>query len=137
MLRGLGYRYAISFNQRAAIPNLIPISRAYSGSGKINDPLAPHETPEYLSFVHMVLFFQPIDDSSETYLVDVGCGGNGPSRPILLSCDPHNVVMGVSPTEKHRLTRGSRPQSSLGQCCFPCPLGRFTIAELRTGKFWP
>lgn len=87
--------------------------RAYSGSGKINDPLAPHETPEYLSFVHMVLFVQPIDDSSETYLVDVGCGGNGPSRPILLSCDPHNVVMGVSPTEKHRLTRGSRPQSSL------------------------
>lgn len=94
MLRGLGYR-------------------AYSGSGKINDPSAPHETPKYFSFVHMVLFVQPMNDCSDTYLVDVGCGGNGLSRPILLSCDPHNVVTGVSPTEKHRLTRGSRPQSSL------------------------
>ncbi|KAK0192994.1 arylamine N-acetyltransferase 1 [Armillaria mellea] len=79
MLRGLGYR-------------------AYSGSGKINDPSAPARNSQ-------VLF--PMDDCSDTYFVDVGCGGNGLSRPILLSCDPHNVVMG------HRLTRGSRPQSSL------------------------
>ncbi|KAK0458045.1 uncharacterized protein EV420DRAFT_1643389 [Desarmillaria tabescens] len=64
MLKGLGYR-------------------VYSGSGKIKESSTPRETPEYLSFVHMVLVVQPIGDFNDTYLVD------------------------------HRLTRGSRAEPSL------------------------
>ncbi|KIY73400.1 cysteine proteinase [Cylindrobasidium torrendii FP15055 ss-10] len=77
--------------------------RVYSGAARINEAERPGIDPEkYTSFVHMVLFVQPGEDT-KTYIMDVGCGGSGPSQPILLSANPANVTMGVSPTEHHRL----------------------------------
>lgn len=70
--------------------------------------------PNYTSLVHMVIFVQPLENSNITYLVDVGCGGSGPTRPILLSDVVDNIVMGTSPTERHRLTRGAHPDSIVG-----------------------
>jgi arylamine N-acetyltransferase len=54
-------------------------------------------------------------DGNVTYLVDVGCGGSGPTMPILLSDVEENVVMGTAPTEKHRLRRGIFPESAIGK----------------------
>lgn len=62
----------------------------------------------------MVIFVQPVKDSNETYVVDVGFGASGLARPILLSDAESNVVMGTNPTEQHRLTRGAHPSSGLG-----------------------
>jgi len=66
----------------------------------------------------MVIFVQPIIDSNETYLVDVGFGGLNLAQPILLSNAETNVVLGSAPPAGHRLTRGSHPSSSLGKA--PC-----------------
>ncbi|KIY73402.1 cysteine proteinase [Cylindrobasidium torrendii FP15055 ss-10] len=76
--------------------------RVYSGAARVNAGERPDVPVNYTSIVHMVLFVQPGDDTT-TYVVDVGFGGVGPSLPILLSSDPSNVVMGVSPTEHHRV----------------------------------
>lgn len=74
----------------------------------------PKAVPEYTGLTHMVIFVQPGEESNVTYLVDVGCGGSGPTTPILLSAAEDNVVMGTTPTEKHRLRRGTHPDSSIG-----------------------
>lgn len=91
---------------------------AYSGAARINEAEGQDVPPNFTPFVHMVLFVQP-GDENVTYLMDVGCGGSGPSQPILLSCDADNVVMGISPTEHHRLVRSpsTRPESGLGKIC--------------------
>ncbi|KAF8999491.1 arylamine N-acetyltransferase 1 [Cyathus striatus] len=93
MLRGLGYR-------------------AYVVSARVNEA-GPHDPRNYTALTHMVVLVQPHADSNKTYLVDVGFGANGLARPILLSDSEDNVVIGVTPTEKHRLTRGALPSSSL------------------------
>ena len=59
----------------------------------------------------MIIFVQPEEDSNVTYLVDVGFGGFGLTRPILLSED--SVIFGTTPTEQHRLARRARDDSSL------------------------
>lgn len=62
----------------------------------------------------MMLFVQPIPDSNETYVVDVGFGGSNLARPILLSDENEWGIPGAAPPERHRLIRGAHPSSSLG-----------------------
>ncbi|GLB33556.1 putative N-acetyltransferase [Lyophyllum shimeji] len=87
--------------------------RAYTGAARINIAEKASDTPVYTAFSHMIIFVQPGADSNETYLVDVGCGGSGLTRPILLSDAEDNVVIGTTPTEMHRLRRGAHPASRL------------------------
>ncbi|KXN87906.1 Arylamine N-acetyltransferase [Leucoagaricus sp. SymC.cos] len=95
MLRGLGYR-------------------AYPGLGRVNENGDPKMLPEFSGCSHMVIFVQLGEESNATYIVDVGCGGSGPTMPILLSDAEDNIVMGTTPTEKHRLRREEFPGSSIG-----------------------
>ncbi|KAL0566639.1 hypothetical protein V5O48_015369 [Marasmius crinis-equi] len=91
MIRGLGYR-------------------AYSSSGRINT--APGDAPpNFLAFVHMVLFIQPIEGSNVTYFVDAAGGGSSLTQPMLLG--DGESVLGATPSEKHTLIRTSRTESSL------------------------
>ncbi|KAJ3986138.1 hypothetical protein F5890DRAFT_1505985 [Lentinula detonsa] len=84
--------------------------RVYSGSGRINT--APADSPpKFLSFVHEVLFVQPIQGSNITYVVDAGGGGSCMTRPILLKNGAK--VMGATPSEWHTLVRTGRVESSL------------------------
>lgn len=94
MLRGLGYR-------------------AYPGLARVNLHAPNSNTVAYTPLLHMILFVQPIADSNETYLVDVGFGITNITQPILLSNADTNIVWGAVPPERHRLTRGSDPSSSL------------------------
>ncbi|KDQ51843.1 hypothetical protein JAAARDRAFT_40667 [Jaapia argillacea MUCL 33604] len=93
MLRGLGYR-------------------AYPSAGRVNKSPPYLKHPNYEPMSHMIIFVQPIVNSNQTYLVDAGFGGSGPSRPILLSDATDNVVKGTAPPEEHRLTRGPHPDCS-------------------------
>jgi len=94
MLRGLGFR-------------------AYSGAGRVNTSPPKSGIVDYTAIAHMVLFVQPIADSNETYLVDVGFGGTNLAQPILLSNAETNVVRGTVLPDRHRLTRGAHPSSCL------------------------
>ncbi|KAK1232758.1 hypothetical protein PQX77_004083 [Marasmius sp. AFHP31] len=97
MLRGLGYRVC-------------------AAHGRINKTfMKPGASPEFTPQTHMVLLVQPIPESNTTYLVDVGFGGSGTVRPLLLSDADDSVVDGATPTEKHRLRKGVLPGSSTGQ----------------------
>ncbi|KAJ7579682.1 hypothetical protein C8J56DRAFT_834383 [Mycena floridula] len=87
--------------------------RAYSGGARVNTTMDSTKPPVYTQLGHMILFVQPSAESNLTYLVDAGFGGSGPARPILLSDASDNIVMGSTPTELHRLTRGTRADSSL------------------------
>jgi arylamine N-acetyltransferase len=80
---------------------------------------------KYSHLVHMFIFVQPIADSNETYVVDVGFAATALSQPILLSNAETNVVWGAIPPERHRLTRGSHPLSSLGKILWPIILRIF------------
>ena len=51
------------------------------------------------------------NSEAATYLVDVGFGGTGLARPILLRTG--QTVPGCAPPEEHRLVRGMHPESSL------------------------
>ena len=75
--------------------------------------MKPGVPPQFTPTTHMVLLVQPVENSNATYMVDVGFGGNCPVRPILLN--EGEVVMGSTPTERHRLRRGKLPESSLGK----------------------
>ncbi|KAH9840855.1 cysteine proteinase [Rhodofomes roseus] len=122
MLRGLGYR-------------------AYAAAGRVlvppPPPAPPSAPPVYSAPHHLVLLVQPHNPSSPlgnvTYMVDVGFGGTGPVRPILLAdgsasnqqrtaddgeLDEECVtnggwVWGTYPPERHRLVCGALPGSSL------------------------
>lgn len=63
--------------------------------------------------LHTLIFVQPTAKGNETYLLDFGFGKIGPCRPILLSDSKDNIVWGCSPPERHRLTLGVNPASSL------------------------
>ncbi|KAJ8082770.1 hypothetical protein PM082_008626 [Marasmius tenuissimus] len=90
--------------------------RVYAAQGRINKTfMKPGASPEFTPQQHMVLFVQPVPESNTTYLVDVGFGGSGIVRPMLLSDADDNVVDGATPTEKHRLRKGVLPGSSTGQ----------------------
>ena len=82
----------------------------------------------------MIIFVQPIVDSNETYVVDVGFGRNNLSQPILLSNAETNVVWGAVPPERHRLTRGSHPSSSLGEILLFMCISVFRLNYLHTLK---
>ncbi|KAJ7048239.1 hypothetical protein C8F01DRAFT_1193555 [Mycena amicta] len=81
--------------------------RVYSGSGRIN-PQPAGEAPNFHAFVHMVVFVQPVEGSNVTYVADVA---SGLVSPILLA--DGEIVEGTSPTERHRLIRAGRTDSSL------------------------
>lgn len=66
-----------------------------------------------MAATHLVILVQPIADSNQTYLSDVGFGSSCVQRPILLSNHPDNVIYGLSETERHRLTWSPREDSSL------------------------
>ncbi|KDQ51844.1 hypothetical protein JAAARDRAFT_198720 [Jaapia argillacea MUCL 33604] len=93
MLRGLGYR-------------------AYASVARVNKSPPHLKDPNYQPMSHMILFIQPIVNSNQTYVVNVGFGGSGLARPILLSDAADNIVQGTAPPEEHRLTRGPHPDSS-------------------------
>ncbi|KAJ4487754.1 hypothetical protein J3R30DRAFT_843226 [Lentinula aciculospora] len=84
--------------------------RAYSGSGRINTA-SPDSPPNFLSFVHEVLFVQPIEGSNITYVVDASGGGSCMTRPILFKDGAK--VMGATPSEWHTLVKTGRLESSL------------------------
>ncbi|KAF8878520.1 hypothetical protein BD779DRAFT_1447625 [Infundibulicybe gibba] len=94
ILRGLGYR-------------------AYAGSARVNMAPGFSSPPNFSYFSHMFVFVQPFENN-QTYIVDVGFGATGLTRPILLSDAEDNVVFGTTPTERHRLRLGPHPLSSLG-----------------------
>src|ERR1700733_1394822 len=96
--------------------------RAYSGSGRVNKSPPNSDIVNYTAIVHMVILVQPVADSNETYLVDVGFGGTSLSQPILLSNAETNVVRGAVPPDRHRLTRGAHPLSCLGKIFITCTL---------------
>ncbi|KAK7692954.1 hypothetical protein QCA50_004595 [Cerrena zonata] len=91
MIRGLGYR-------------------AYPGAGRIN-VAEGIDIPEFISFVHMVIFVQPNEGSNTTYFLDASGGGSGLTRPLPLLDGAE--VMGASPTEWHTLVKTARTDSSL------------------------
>lgn len=66
---------------------------------------------------HLVILVQPLAGSNQTYVVDVGYGGSGGIRPLLLTdmseSDAH-WVWGTFPPERHRVVRAAHPASSLG-----------------------
>lgn len=75
---------------------------------------AEHEVPKFLVVAvsdtpHMCLLVQLPDDEKDTHLLDLGFGGLGLIRPILMNEDEDNVVTGTTPTELHRLRRISPP----------------------------
>ena len=79
--------------------------------------IAPGPSPSYTPLSHLVLFVQPHPHSTETYVVDVGFGGSGPIRPMLLSDSnehPDDIVWGSLPPERHRMVRAGYPTGSLG-----------------------
>ncbi|KAK7029520.1 hypothetical protein VNI00_014553 [Paramarasmius palmivorus] len=92
MIRGLGYR-------------------AYAGQGRVNGATTASSPPEYTPLVPHGLFVQPFPENNTTYLVDVGFGGGGLVRPILLSDAEDNFVFGGTSTERHRLSKGEHPNS--------------------------
>ncbi|KAJ3775382.1 hypothetical protein FB446DRAFT_406994 [Lentinula raphanica] len=84
--------------------------RAYSGSGRINTASAD-SPPNFLAFVHEMLFVQPIQNSNITYVVDASGGGSCMTRPILLKNGAR--VTGATPSEWHTLVKTGRTESSL------------------------
>ncbi|KAE9409483.1 cysteine proteinase [Gymnopus androsaceus JB14] len=84
--------------------------RAFSGAARINTA-SPDAPPNFLAFVHKILFVQPFRDSNTTYFVDASGGGSCLTRPILLK--PGAKVLGATPSEWHTLVKTSRPESSL------------------------
>ncbi|KAF8531733.1 hypothetical protein JB92DRAFT_3138701 [Gautieria morchelliformis] len=109
MLRGLGYR-------------------VFASSGRVNQSPRSEEARDFTFLSHMVLLVQLEEDHSEpnarnvatdtssrqqTYLVDVGFGGTGIVRPMLLEAG--TIISGSAPPEEHRLIRGMHPDSSFGE----------------------
>jgi hypothetical protein len=90
------------------------IFSAYGVGARVNSAMFTGEQPDFSNVAHLVILVQPIADSNETYLVDVGFGSASLARPIVLSDTAE--VMGAAPPEKHRLTRRPHPTSSLGEC---------------------
>lgn len=116
MLRGLGYRYvpACAFPRPQSLTERSFPSRAYSAGARVYHTDGPSHLPQYTALEHMIILLQIDGHDDRTYLVDVGFGGSGLARPILLSKADDNVVEGTTPTEKHRLRRGAQPLTSLG-----------------------
>lgn len=87
--------------------------RAYGGAARMSRGGAG-----FSPLHHMIIFVQPISESNVTYLADVGFGGSNLGQPILLSDSNDNVVWGSCPPERHRLTLGVNPESTLaiGEC---------------------
>ncbi|KAF9266694.1 cysteine proteinase [Marasmius fiardii PR-910] len=85
--------------------------RVYGGQARVdNTAFTPGATPENPAFtppLHIITFIQPHPDNTETYLLDIGFGGTGLVRPILL--EDGAEVFGCTHTEKHRLTRRPFP----------------------------
>lgn len=99
--------------------NILPkinswISRAYGGAARVNMARDPSDPIDFQGLTHMIMFVQP-GDANQTWLVDVGFGGSGLARPMLLSDAEDNVVLGTTPSERHRLVRKVLPMSSLGK----------------------
>lgn len=101
-------------------------ARSYAGAARVNanwhDPTQEYS---YGARLHMVVFVQPFEDSSETFVVDVGFGGSGLVRPIPLVNGDKSEVMGVGPTEFHRLVKEPFPHSSLGKSILFIPPSQF------------
>ncbi|KAF8879268.1 hypothetical protein BD779DRAFT_1447074 [Infundibulicybe gibba] len=119
ILRGLGYR-------------------AYAGSARVNMAPGFSSPPDYTYFSHMFIFVQPFENN-QTYIVDVGFGAPGPTRPILLSDAEDNVVFGTTPTERHRLRLGPHPLSSLGVYlpCVPADMMESSVQRTRKDPATP
>ncbi|KAJ7582023.1 hypothetical protein C8J56DRAFT_720745, partial [Mycena floridula] len=85
-------------------PLFMGMLRAYTVASRCDQNYGkPTSTSGYTPPSHIVLLVQPSLDDRITHLVDVGFGGPGPARPILLSDSPDNIVMGTTPTQWHRV----------------------------------
>ena len=80
----------------------------YAGAARVNVALPGSEDVDYSSLSHMVLFIEMGDGSPETYLVDVGFGGQGPARAIPLR--DGSTVKGAAVPETHRIIRTTHPK---------------------------
>ena len=139
MLRGLGYRCVFSHSSPLFQPidSFRVIPRIFPCPGRV---LLPARNPttegelEYTHLSHLVLLVQPHPAPYDrvTYLVDVGFGGTGPVRPILLADGSSDLpqetgpegnfaggwVWGSYPPQRHRIVRGAFMKSSLGEFIF-------------------
>jgi hypothetical protein len=106
-------RLSVILTPSTSLPiNLNPTS-AYPGHARVNGTKG-QEIPTFYSKSHMVIFVQPFEGSNQTWIVDVGFGSPGLSRPILLSSEEKNVVRGAMSPEMHRLVRCTHPESAIG-----------------------
>lgn len=96
--------------------------RAYGANGRTNVATAGNAYTYTASATHLVILVQPSVNSNQTYVCDVGYGPSNVTRPLLLSNHPDNVIVGLSETERHRLTRSPRPDSSVGKLKTRCYL---------------
>lgn len=115
------------------------MSRAYGGAARVNMAREPSDPVDFQGLTHMVMFVQP-GDANQTWLVDVGFGGSGLARPMLLSDAEDNVILGATPSERHRLVRKVLPMSSLGKIDKSYTMevliihGHANLVELRDGS---
>lgn len=72
-----------------------------------------------------------VSSKQRTYMVDVGFGGNGIVRPMLLEVG--HVVSGAAPPEEHRLVREMHPDSSLEET----ESSREWVLQYRCGSYQP
>lgn len=105
------------------------MGRGFASSGRVNQSPPSEKPTAFTTLTHLVLLIQLGEDPSEvnargampnsmatpsrqqTYLVDVGYGGVGIVRPMLLEAG--HIVSGSSVPEEHRLVRAMHPDSSL------------------------
>lgn len=87
--------------------------RAYVVSARVSGGITGD--PLYSPPTHLVILVQPSANDNQTYVVDVGFGSCGITRPLLLSAHPENVNYGLSETERHRITYSPSVVSSLGE----------------------
>ena len=124
-------------------------SRVFASSGRVNQSPPSQEAKEFTFLSHMVLLVQldenppetqalnvlpksmAVSSSNQTYLVDVGFGGTGIVRPMLLEVG--HITHGSAPPEEHRLVREMHPNSSLNDI----ESSRVWVLQYRCGSHQP
>ncbi|KAF9267657.1 cysteine proteinase [Marasmius fiardii PR-910] len=105
--------------------------RVYGGQARVNNtdftPGATEEKPAFTPPLHIITFVQPNVDNTDTYLLDIGFGGTGLVRPILL--EEGAEVFGCTQTEKHRLVRRTFPGRTSAQ-----NMWALDVLRVRPGK---
>ncbi|EAU86607.2 hypothetical protein CC1G_07803 [Coprinopsis cinerea okayama7 len=86
--------------------------RVYAGAAKVNHHHQTADKPPVYGFLtHAILFVQPIPNSNETFIADVGFGSLNFARPVPLR--EGAVVRGAFDGEWQRLVRGVNHDSAV------------------------